>query len=75
MRPDKAIAVTAGVPTWLRRYNVRYGQKRPYGRGIEGLLKCHKQCVAPMLDHGLARKAKRLVAAALAPREIITGIA
>ena len=47
-RNDRARA--AGVPKWLRRYCARYSKA-----GLDGLLACHLQNEAPMLNHGRDR--------------------
>ena len=72
MRPDKAAAKAAGVPTWLRRY------RRQYGRGVYELLQSHakytKQGVLP-LDHGRDRQLARMGIPALPKRVVIEGVA
>jgi len=42
-----------GIPKWLKQYNARYGRG-----GIEGIVACHLQNEAPMLDHGRDRAAR-----------------
>ena len=76
MRPDKEMARTAGVPTWLRRYHARYAKRK--ARHVAYLLMAHQQHPAPMLDHGRDR-ANKLRAAlmgiqSLAPRAPIEGL-
>mgnify|MGYP001582812355 CR=1 FL=1 len=39
-----------GIPKWLKQYNARYGRG-----GTEGILACHLQNPAPMLDNGRDR--------------------
>ena len=41
-------------PKWLRRYCARYSKA-----GLDGLLACHLQNPALMMDHGRDRAAKR----------------
>ena len=53
-RNDRARA--AGVPKWLRRYCARYSKA-----GLDGLLACHLQNPAPMLDHGRDRAGSRFL--------------
>ena len=71
MRPDKAAAKTAGVPSWLRQYSRRYGQ------GVYALLQSHdkytKQGVLT-LDHGRDRQLAKIGIPELAPRTPIEGI-
>ena len=43
----------AGIPRWLRRYNARYSKA-----GLDGLLACHLQNPAPMLDNARDRALK-----------------
>ena len=47
-------ARAAGVPKWLRRYCTRYSKA-----GLDGLIACHLQNPAPMLDHGRDRAARK----------------
>jgi hypothetical protein len=72
MRPDKAAARAAGVPSWLRQYS------RRYGRGVYDLLQSHdkytKQGVLT-LDHGRDRQLAKMGIPALPKRIVIEGVA
>lgn len=46
----------AGIPKWLRRYNARYSKA-----GLDGLLACHLQNPAPMLDNARDRRESRFL--------------